>query len=188
LQALVKYQCIDDCVLPLPQSLQLLSPLSSSLSDIIITNLLSSLSSLPCIQMTIGINPTNSKMMKAQEASQTKLRAELWKRQSIEEGGLFIKYFAVLEKGKSHQADHHDHDHHTLYHRYHASSSSDIIVIMIMLGRLDFYAKEKDFRENRNPVNKKAIKLWQYLLSTDAKKYTKNVSTLRSAVTGFTLG
>jgi len=38
--------------------------------------------------------------MKAQEASQTKLRAELWKRQSIEEGGLFIKYFAVLEKGE----------------------------------------------------------------------------------------
>ncbi len=30
----------------------------------------------------------------------TKLKAILWKRQSIEEGGLFVKYFAVLEKGR----------------------------------------------------------------------------------------
>jgi len=34
------------------------------------------------------------------KATKTKLRAELWKRQSIEDGGLFIKYFAVLEKGR----------------------------------------------------------------------------------------
>lgn len=34
------------------------------------------------------------------QATKTKLRAELWKRQSIEDGGLFIKYFAVLEKGR----------------------------------------------------------------------------------------
>jgi len=53
---------------------------------------------------------------------------------------------------------------------------------------LDFYAREKDFRENRNPVNKKAVKLWQHSITTDAKKYTKNIGTLRSAVTGFTLG
>ena len=52
------------------------------------------------LYQTIGINPANNKLMKAQEASQTKLRAELWKRQSVEEGGLFIKYFAVLEKGQ----------------------------------------------------------------------------------------
>ena len=66
------------------------------------------------------------------QATKFKLRAELWKRQSIEDGGLFIKYFAVLEK-----------------------------------GRLDFYSKEKDYRENANPINKKPIKLWQYDLSTD---------------------
>ncbi len=30
----------------------------------------------------------------------TKLKAILWKRQSIEEGGLFVRYFAVLEKGR----------------------------------------------------------------------------------------
>jgi len=52
------------------------------------------------VSKQIGINPANNKLMKAQEASQTKLRAELWKRQSVEEGGLFIKYFAVLEKGQ----------------------------------------------------------------------------------------
>lgn len=34
------------------------------------------------------------------QATKFKLRAELWKRQSIEDGGLFIKYFAVLEKGR----------------------------------------------------------------------------------------
>ena len=34
------------------------------------------------------------------QATKHKLRAELWKRQSIEDGGLFIKYFAVLEKGR----------------------------------------------------------------------------------------
>ena len=28
------------------------------------------------------------------------MKAPLWKRQSIEEGGLFFKYFAVLEKGR----------------------------------------------------------------------------------------
>jgi hypothetical protein len=36
----------------------------------------------------------------AQEATKLKLRAILWKRQSIEDGGLFVKYYAVLEKGR----------------------------------------------------------------------------------------
>ena len=70
-----------------------------------------------------------------------KLKAILWKRQSIEEGGLFVKYFAVLEK-----------------------------------GRLDFYYKEKDYRENANPVNPKSIKLWQYDLELDPR-YVRMVCT-----------
>ena len=28
------------------------------------------------------------------------MRAALWKRQPVEDGGLFVKYFAVLEKGR----------------------------------------------------------------------------------------
>jgi len=39
-------------------------------------------------------------LLQAQENVRTKLKAILWKRQTIEEGGLFVKYFAVLEKGR----------------------------------------------------------------------------------------
>mmetsp|Transcript_25784 Transcript_25784/g.43020 ORF Transcript_25784/g.43020 Transcript_25784/m.43020 type:complete len:417 (+) Transcript_25784:149-1399(+) len=96
---------------------------------------------------------TAKQLENAQEATKYKLRAELWKRQSIEDGGLFIKYFAVLEK-----------------------------------GRLDFYAKEKDYRENANPINSKPIKLWQYDLATDHRRYAKNVTSLGSGIKGAVMG
>eukprot|EP01038_Epipyxis_sp_PR26KG_P004345 gene4345-6149_t len=89
----------------------------------------------------------------AQEAIKTKLKMVLWKRQSIENGGLFIQYFTVLEKGK-----------------------------------LDFYAKEKDYRDNTNPINSKPIKLWQYDLETDPKKYSRTVTSLSSTVKSAMLG
>lgn len=101
---------------------------------------------------TVGFTNAD-KLAHAQEATKFKLRAELWKRQSIEDGGLFIKYFAVLEK-----------------------------------GRLDFYNREKDYRENANPVNSKPIKLWQYTLETDHRKYTKNVTSLGSTMKSAMLG
>jgi len=92
-------------------------------------------------------------LLEAQENVRTKLKAIIWKRQSIEEGGLFVKYFAVLEK-----------------------------------GRLDFYYKEKDYRENSNPVNLKPVKLWQFDLETDHRKYSKKAvslsSTMKSAMIG----
>lgn len=87
------------------------------------------------------------KLAAAQEATKFKMRATLWKRQPIEDGGLFIQYFAVLEK-----------------------------------GRLDLYKKEKDYRENANPVNSKPIKLWQYDLETDPRRYAKNVTSLTSTM------
>jgi hypothetical protein len=86
-------------------------------------------------------------LLQAQENVRTKLKAILWKRQSIEEGGLFVKYFAVLEK-----------------------------------GRLDFYYREKDYRENSNPVNLKPVKLWQFDLETDHRKYSKKAVSLSSAM------
>jgi len=86
-------------------------------------------------------------LLQAQENVRIKLKAILWKRQSIEEGGLFVKYFAVLEK-----------------------------------GRLDFYYKEKDYRENANPVNLKPVKLWQFDLETDHRKYSKKAVSLSSAM------
>eukprot|EP01034_Spumella_vulgaris_P021982 gene21982-28069_t len=92
-------------------------------------------------------------LLAAQENVRTKLKAILWKRQSIEEGGLFVRYFAVLEK-----------------------------------GRLDFYHREKDYRENLNPVNLKAVKLRDFDLETDHRKYSKKAisltSTMKSAMIG----
>ena len=79
-----------------------------------------------------GFSSSEAALMAAQEASKLKVKAYLWKRAPVEEGGLFHKYFVVLEK-----------------------------------GRLDFYSKEKDYRENANPVNSKPIKLWQYDLELD---------------------
>lgn len=89
----------------------------------------------------------------AQDTIKQKLKAVLWKRQSIEEGGLFVKYFCVLEK-----------------------------------GRLDFYSKEKDYRDNSNPVNSKPIKLWQFDLEKDPRKYSKNVTSLSSTMKSAMLG
>lgn len=88
-----------------------------------------------------------------QEQTRLKLKAPLWKRQSIEEGGLFFKYFAVLEK-----------------------------------GTLDLYLKEKDYRENMNPVNSKPIRLWQYDLEMDPRKYSKNVTSVSSAMKSAMMG
>jgi hypothetical protein len=92
-------------------------------------------------------------LLAAQEATKLKVKAYLWKRQSIEDGGLFVKYFAVLEK-----------------------------------GRLDLYSREKDYRENANPINSKPIKLWQYDLELDHRKYAKNVTSLTSAVKSTFMG
>eukprot|EP01038_Epipyxis_sp_PR26KG_P007670 gene7670-10438_t len=82
-----------------------------------------------------------------------KFKAILWLRMPIEEGGLFVKYFAVLDKGK-----------------------------------LDFYNKEKDYQEKANPINKKPIKLWQFDLETDPKKYVKNVSSFAASLKSAMIG
>jgi hypothetical protein len=74
------------------------------------------------------------RLSEALEATKLKVKGILWKRQSVEDGGVFTKYYAVLEK-----------------------------------GRLDLYAKEKDYRENSNPVNSKPIKLWQYNIELDPR-------------------
>mmetsp|Transcript_17970 Transcript_17970/g.39844 ORF Transcript_17970/g.39844 Transcript_17970/m.39844 type:complete len:416 (+) Transcript_17970:196-1443(+) len=100
-----------------------------------------------------GARSATQLLENAQEATKFKLRAELWRRQSIEDGGLFLKCFAVLEK-----------------------------------GRLDFYARERDYRENANPVNSKPIKLWQYDLATDHRRYAKNVTSLGSGIKSAVLG
>lgn len=39
-------------------------------------------------------------LLQAQEATKMKIRAIIWKRQSVEDGGLFVKYYGVLEKGR----------------------------------------------------------------------------------------
>jgi hypothetical protein len=39
-------------------------------------------------------------LLNAQEATKLKLKGIIWKRQSIEDGGLFVKYYGVLEKGR----------------------------------------------------------------------------------------
>lgn len=93
------------------------------------------------------------KLAQAQEATKLKVKAVLWKRQSIEDGGLFVKYYGVLEK-----------------------------------GRLDLYYKEKDYRENLDPVNAKPIKLWQFNLETDHRKYAKNVTSLTTAMKSAVMG
>eukprot|EP01040_Poterioochromonas_malhamensis_P004067 gene4067-4351_t len=89
----------------------------------------------------------------AQEATKLKVKALIWKRQSIEDGGLFVKYFGVLDK-----------------------------------GRLDLYAREKDYRENANPVNSKPIKLWQYDLELDHRKYSKTVTSLTTVMKSSLMG
>ena len=98
-------------------------------------------------------NALAEKLAQAQEATKLKVKAVLWKRQSIEDGGLFVKYYGVLEK-----------------------------------GRLDLYYKEKDYRENLDPVNAKPIKLWQYNLETDHRKYAKNVTSLTTAMKSAMMG
>jgi hypothetical protein len=40
------------------------------------------------------------RLTEALEASKLKVKGSLWKRQPIEDGGLFVKYYAVLEKGR----------------------------------------------------------------------------------------
>lgn len=93
------------------------------------------------------------KLAQAQEATKLKVKAFIWKRQSIEDGGLFVKYYGVLEK-----------------------------------GRLDLYYKEKDYRENLDPVNAKPIKLWQFNLEVDHRKYSKNVTSLTTAMKSAVMG
>ena len=53
---------------------------------------------------------------------------------------------------------------------------------------MDLYYKEKDYRENANPVNSKPIKLWQFDLETDHRKYSKNVTSLTSALKSTMMG
>eukprot|EP01031_Cornospumella_fuschlensis_P035695 gene35695-43291_t len=100
-----------------------------------------------------GLKASAASLAAAQEATKLKVRGTLWKRQSIEDGGLFIKYFGVLDK-----------------------------------GRLDLYYREKDYRENANPVNPKPLKLWQFDLETDPRTYTKSVTSLSTAMKSAVLG
>ena len=82
-----------------------------------------------------------------------KVKGFIWKREPLEHGGLFIKRFAVLEK-----------------------------------GCIDFYRKESDFSAFENPVNRDPVKLWQYTLEEDPRKFSKSVTsiqnTFKSAVMG----
>eukprot|EP00599_Poterioochromonas_sp_BG-1_P000060 CAMPEP_0173146268 /NCGR_PEP_ID=MMETSP1105-20130129/8389_1 /TAXON_ID=2985 /ORGANISM="Ochromonas sp., Strain BG-1" /LENGTH=309 /DNA_ID=CAMNT_0014060431 /DNA_START=294 /DNA_END=1219 /DNA_ORIENTATION=+ len=93
------------------------------------------------------------RLQDALEATKLRVTGVLWKRQVIEHGGLFIKYFGVLEK-----------------------------------GRLDFYKTEKDYRENNNPTNSKPVKLWQYNLELDYRKYQQNVTSLTTSIVSSFVG
>ena len=42
-------------------------------------------------------------------------------------------------------------------------------------GRLEFYRNDQDFMNHKNPVSKKPIKLYQYKLETDTKKFSREV-------------
>jgi hypothetical protein len=46
------------------------------------------------------VSSSAASLAAAQEATKLKVKAYIWKRQSIEDGGLFIKYFGVLDKGR----------------------------------------------------------------------------------------
>jgi hypothetical protein len=55
-------------------------------------------------------------------------------------------------------------------------------------GKLDFYRSKEDYSENNNPINKKAIKLWEVECETDPRKFSKKVTALgnlaKSALVG----
>lgn len=99
------------------------------------------------------IEEETNKLARAQELTRTKYRNIIWKRQNIEDGGLYQKFYGIIEKGK-----------------------------------LDLYKSEKDYIENKNPVNDKPIKLWQYDLELDSRKYSKNVVSFSSTMKSKMLG
>ena len=80
-----------------------------------------------------------------QDPSRLKVKGVLWLRESLENGGNFLKRFAVLEK-----------------------------------GCIDFYIKEQDFISHENPINKKPIKLWAYVLETDSRRFVKSVTSIQN--------
>lgn len=55
-------------------------------------------------------------------------------------------------------------------------------------GKLDFYRSKEDYSELNDPINKKAIKLWEVECETDPRKFSKKVTALgnlaKSALVG----
>ena len=88
-----------------------------------------------------------------QDGNRLKVKGVIWVRDSLENGGNFLKRFAVLER-----------------------------------GCIDFYNKEQDFIAHENPINKKPIKLWTYVLETDSRRFAKSVTSLQNALKSSLLG
>jgi len=55
-------------------------------------------------------------------------------------------------------------------------------------GCLDFYAKEQDFISHENPINKKPIKLWLYVIETDSRKFAKTVTSIQNSLKSAFMG
>ena len=55
-------------------------------------------------------------------------------------------------------------------------------------GRLEFFRNDQDFMNHKNPVSKKPIKLYQYRLETDTKRFSRDVVNLSSALLAGVLG
>lgn len=55
-------------------------------------------------------------------------------------------------------------------------------------GCFDFYHKEQDFISHENPINKKPIKLWTYVLETDSRKFSKSVTSIQNSLKSALMG
>ena len=55
-------------------------------------------------------------------------------------------------------------------------------------GKLDFYRSNDDYRENNNPINKKALKLWELDCETDSRKFSKKVTAVGNVVKSALVG
>jgi len=55
-------------------------------------------------------------------------------------------------------------------------------------GCLDIYESEQDYTDHANPLNRKPIKLWQYTLETDPRKFAKSVTSIQNAMKSTLLG
>ena len=59
---------------------------------------------------------------------------------------------------------------------------------VVQNGFIDFYASEKDYINNAKALNKRPVSLTLYYLETNQNKFSKNITSLRSAVKSVVLG